>query len=326
MISKASSDVRSAAGIDSHESLEELKRAEAAFFDASATARSQGRRIPFTADIRCATRVVGRPGVEPVDAKIYEIQQGAFRNRYLDLVAHRPGGRVLDICCGPDWLALELGRCGQSVDAYDISPVAIDLAKQTLAENPYTDGFGEVRYHLQDVSQVDLGVEQYDAVSGWSAFHHLPDFHEFMERVYRALKPGGIVATMDDYPRRSLEINIQRAFGLLLPTTDRSYSDKFRAVVNRLRGRTKDEEEIFSPMEQAKYSTVSDIQHVWRSRFDLLEDIPFNAFAISPMLLFAGPDWFRYGAAHLVDMVDKLGCAAGILKPNNRILIARKPG
>jgi len=91
------------------------------------------------------------------------------------------------------WLALELGRCGQTVDAYDLSPEAIAVARRMLDENPYKDGFGKVTYHLEDVTKLDLGTETLDAVSGWSAFHHLPDLMSFMDRVHQALKPGGIV-------------------------------------------------------------------------------------------------------------------------------------
>lgn len=301
-----------------------LQEAEGAFFDEMARSRSLDGRISYQADLRRATRRIGRPGVEPEDPRMFEIQQGAYRDRYLQLVAHRPGGRVLEVGCGPGWLALELGRRGQIVEAYDVSPGAIAVARQMLAENPFTGGFGQVHYHLADPTQADLGVEQYDAVHGWSAFHHLPDFRGFMKRVMRALKPGGIVATMDDYPRRQLEVNVQRFLGLVLPTTERSYADKLRAVGRRLGGRTVDAPEVFSPMEQEKYTTVSDIRDVFSNEFELVLDVPFNAFAMGVMPLLAGPDWWRYPVARAIDALDKLGCRSGIWRANNRMIVSRK--
>ena len=135
----------------------EILHAEAHFFDECAKNRSTNGCIPFQADIRRATRVVARPGVEPVDPKMYEIQQGQIRERYLSLMAHKPGGRVLDIGCGPGWLALELGRRGQIVDAYDISEKAIAIARSVLEQNPFNENFGRVNYHLRDVTELDLG-------------------------------------------------------------------------------------------------------------------------------------------------------------------------
>ncbi len=306
--------------------LSDVQKAEAEFFNESARRRSKHGRIPFQADIRRATRVVYREtGDEPVDPKMYNIQQKRFRDRYLTQCAHTPGGRVLDICCGPGWLALELGRRGQHVDAYDISPDAISLARQMLDENPYKEGFGSVTYHLEDVSKVDLGVETLDAISGWSAFHHLPDLEAFIEKAYRALKPGGIIATVDDYEQGALENWLLRLSLLAVPTYDRSYADKAKACWNRLLGRSPQPVEIFSPAEMAKYSTVWDINRIWRTKFELIESYSFNAFAITPMQLLAGPDWFRYPVAHLLDAFDQTLLKTRICKPNIRMLIARKP-
>jgi len=120
-----------------------LQEAEGAFFDEMARSRSLDGRISYQADLRRATRRIGRPGVEPEDPRMFEIQQGAYRDRYLQLVAHRPGGRVLEVGCGPGWLALELGRRGQIVEAYDVSPGAIAVARQMLAENPFTEVSGK---------------------------------------------------------------------------------------------------------------------------------------------------------------------------------------
>ncbi len=304
-----------------------MKQAEAAYFDKSARRRTVHGQIPMEADIRRATRFIpSAPDQEPVDPKMTQILEGSFRNRFIDYVAHRPGGKVLDICCGPGWLALELGRRGQMVDAYDLSPEAIALANRMLEENPYKDGFGQVTYHLEDVTKLDLGRETLDAVSGWSAFHHLPDLMSFMDRVHHALRPGGIVATLDDLPRRRLDKWIERFFRLLLPTYDRAYREKIRDSVRRIRGITREKPEYFTPMEEvaAKDKAVFDFADYLYDKFDVLWDVHFDAFAINPAMSMVGPDWFRYSVARIIFGLDRLFCRFGISRGFVRIIIARK--
>ena len=306
--------------------LEEMKKGEAEFFDKSTQRRTGAGQIAMEADILRATRFIpSSPDQDSVDPKMTNILEGKFRDRLIDYVAHRPGGKVLDICCGPGWLALELGRHGQIVDAYDLSPKAIALAKRMLDENPYKEGFGKVTYHLEDVTQVELGKETLDAISGWSAFHHLPDLTSFMDRVYQALKPGGIVATYDDLPRRRSDKWIDRFFRLLLPTIDRTYKQKIHDSICRIRGITKEKPEYFTPMEEvaAKDKTVFDFANYLYDKFDVLYDVNFNAFDL-PCGLIKGPDWFRYAVARCVIALDRLFCRLGISRGFLRIIIARK--
>lgn len=193
-----------------------------------------------------------------------------------------------------------------------------------LAENPYKEGFGKVNYHLKDVTEVDLGHEVYDAVSGWSAFHHIPDLHGFMDRVWHALKPGGIVATLDDMELGSIEKWLGRGFRVMLPSYNRTYREKVRVTLGWLRGKIKPPEHIFSPMEAEKYSTVHDIEDIWMNKFELIERIRINAFAAEPAMTVSGPDIFRYTIAQMLVGLDRFLCQVGICRGFERILIARK--
>jgi len=306
--------------------LDELKQAEAKYFDRIADIRTVNGHIPMEADLRRATKFIPtRTYKLPlIDPKMTAILDGRARDQYISWVAHKPGGRVLDICCGSGWLALELGRRGQHVDAYDISPKAIALAKRMLAENPYKDDFGEVNYYLQDVTEVDLGEEKYDAVSGWAAFHHLADLLAFMEKVFRALKPGGIVATMDDMPRGRLEKGCEYFFEFILPNWYYSYAQKFSIALQLLSGKRKLPPEVFTPMEKAKHSTVYDIERILHEQYEVLVEVQQNAFAGSPVMLLSGPDGFRYAAARAIVCLDRLLCYIGVVKGFERIMIARK--
>jgi 2-polyprenyl-3-methyl-5-hydroxy-6-metoxy-1,4-benzoquinol methylase len=307
--------------------LKKLKEAEAAFFDHVADMRTARGRIPMEADIRRATKFIPNRNdrLPLIDPKMSNILAGRARDQYISLLAHQPGGRVLDIGCGSGWLALELGRRGQHVDAYDISPKAIALAKRMLEENPYQDGFGEVNYYLQDIAEVDLGEGKYDAVSGWSAFHHLPDVQAFMQRVRRALKPGGIVATMDDMPRGRLEKGCEYLFEFILPIYNYSYIQKLSIAIQLLTGKRQLPAEVFTPMEEAKHSSVYDIERIWHEQFEVFITNQQNAFAGTPVMLLSGPDSFRYTAARVLVGLDRLLCYLGVVKGFERIMIARKP-
>lgn len=308
--------------------IDEMKRAEADFFNRSAQRRTIHGQIPMEADIRRATRFIPtKPDQELIDPQMTKILDGYFRDRYINYAAHKQHGRVLDIGCGPGWLALELGRRGQIVDAYDLSPEALTLARLMLEENPYRDNFGQVTYHLKDVTEEDLGVETLDAVVGWSAFHHLPGLPAFMERVHRALKPGGIVATLDDLPRGRVEKWLERIFRLLLPTYDRTYIKKMNDSLQRITGKTKEAPEYFTPMEEvaAKDVAVFDIADIFYNKFEVLWDVHYNAFSDIPAMIISGPDWFRYTAAKLIIMLDRILCKLGICRGFLRIIVARKP-
>jgi len=310
----------------SQDNLNNLKQAEAAYFDNIADIRVVDGHIPLEADIRRATKFIpkGKDKRCKIDPKLTNILDGYARDKYLSWVAHKPGGRVLDIGCGSGWLALELGRRGQHVDAYDISPKAISLAKRMLSENPYSEGFGEVNYHLQDVTEVDLGEGQYDAVSGWSAFHHLPDLPGFMEKVYRALKPGGIVATMDNMPRGRVEKGLEYFLIFILPVYSMSYLQKFSFVLQLLIGKKKLPVEFLTPMEEAKHSSVEDIDKMLHDKYEIIMNIRQNAFAGLPATYLPGPDWFRYSVARILVFFDRLLCFLGVVKGFDRKMIARK--
>ena len=314
-------------GYMQQENLDQLKKAEADFFDQIADIRtSKSEQIAMEADIRRATKYIPQRGEKRflIDPEMTEILEGGARDQYIKWVSHKPGSRVLDIGCGSGWLALELARNGCHVDAYDISPKAVALARKMLEENPYKEGFGSVTYHLQDVSELDLGVEKYDAVSGWSAFHHMPDVPVFMDRVFHALKPGGIVATMDDMPRGRLEQGLEYFFEFILPTYSLSYPQKLGTVFNLLTGKRKYREEIFSPMEEAKHSAVDEIADVFNNKFEVILSLRHNAFAGTPVMRISGSDGFRYAAARVVVEIDRFLCKLGIVKGFERVMVARK--
>ncbi|WP_031078314.1 class I SAM-dependent methyltransferase [Streptomyces sp. NRRL S-118] len=98
-----------------------------------------------------------------------------------------PGGRVLDLGCGPGRNALYLaGRCFD-VDAVDLSPQAIAWARERARE-----AGAEVRFHCGDAFTWAAGGP-YDLVYDSGCFHHLPPHRRVshLALLDRVLAPGG---------------------------------------------------------------------------------------------------------------------------------------
>ncbi len=94
----------------------------------------------------------------------------------------KPGGRVLDLGCGPANAAAEMRNQGLQVDAVDASPEMVKLANAT-----HDIGARQATFDAIDE------VEAYDGV--WANFSLLhasaEDFPRHLGALYRALRPGG---------------------------------------------------------------------------------------------------------------------------------------
>ena len=77
---------------------------------------------------------------------------------------------------------------GAEVDAIDISPAMLDLAKLQASERRVA-----IRTQAKGLLSFAYQPDSYDLVVSEFALHHLPDFWKAvaMSRIYRALKPGG---------------------------------------------------------------------------------------------------------------------------------------
>jgi hypothetical protein len=81
---------------------------------------------------------------------------------------------------------------------------------------------------------------------------------------------------------------------LLLPTYDRTYRKKAHDAFQRISGKTKEAPEYFTPMEEvaAKDIAVFDIADMFYSKFEVLWDVHFNAFAVNPAMSVMAPTGF----------------------------------
>jgi SAM-dependent methyltransferase len=119
-----------------------------------------------------------------------------FMQRQLDIALHwvrglGPNASVLELGCGTGWLVRELhSRIGSRVTGIDLSPAAIEVAKQHCPSGRFFSG--------------DFGSEsvngRYDAVVSADVIAHVPDQQKFADRVAQLLRPGGLFILMTQNP------------------------------------------------------------------------------------------------------------------------------
>ncbi|MFE9770488.1 class I SAM-dependent methyltransferase [Streptomyces sp. NPDC005931] len=110
---------------------------------------------------------------------------------YLDRGLLPASGRALDLGCGPGRNALYLAARGFEVDAVDLSPAAVDWARERAA----TTGTRGVRFHCGDAFALTCTelTGPYDLVYDSGCFHHLPPHRRisYLALLDRVLAPGG---------------------------------------------------------------------------------------------------------------------------------------
>ncbi|MET9433820.1 class I SAM-dependent methyltransferase [Streptomyces sp. NPDC006551] len=112
---------------------------------------------------------------------------------YLDRGLIAPGGRALDLGCGPGRNALHLASLGFRVDAVDLSPQAIAWAEERARE-----AGADIRFHQGDAFELAATglAGPYDVIHDSGCFHHLPPHRRvsYLDLLDRLLAPGGHLA------------------------------------------------------------------------------------------------------------------------------------
>src|ERR1700738_2422977 len=128
-------------------------------------------------------------GLDSAVASIYDRHDDSdIRARAaLTMLGVQRGWRVADIGCGNGLLAVEAALMGAEVDAIDISPAMLALAKIQASDRKVA-----IRTQAAGLLSLAYPPDSYDLIVSEFTLHHLPDFWKAvaLSRLYGALKPG----------------------------------------------------------------------------------------------------------------------------------------
>ena len=109
-----------------------------------------------------------------------------WQRRVRLLTAHlNPDMHVLEIGCGTGLLTQELQHSEADINAIDISPDLLSIAKKKITSK-------NIKFTLENAYDLSFEDESFDTVIGSSILHHL-NIHKALSEFHRVLKPGGTI-------------------------------------------------------------------------------------------------------------------------------------
>jgi demethylmenaquinone methyltransferase/2-methoxy-6-polyprenyl-1,4-benzoquinol methylase len=118
-----------------------------------------------------------------------------WKARLLDLLAIRPGWRVLDLACGTGDLAFGALHRGASTVGLDITLRMVQLARAKEAD----DRRGQFLMSWLVGDMIDLPIDNasVDAVTTGYGLRNVPDLPRAIAEIHRVLRPGGWIGSLD---------------------------------------------------------------------------------------------------------------------------------
>jgi SAM-dependent methyltransferase len=107
------------------------------------------------------------------------------------MVIPQPPARVLDFGCGTGWTSVMLARRGYDVVGQDIAPDMIALAEANAREAQVG-----ARFVVSDYEGLSF-KDEFDVGLFYDCLHHAVDPRAALASAFRALKPGGVLVTLE---------------------------------------------------------------------------------------------------------------------------------
>jgi ubiquinone/menaquinone biosynthesis C-methylase UbiE len=110
------------------------------------------------------------------------------------LAGVKPFHRVLDLACGPGFVALEFAKHAREVVGVDLTAEMLKKAR-ALA---HRDGFDNVTFRRADVNRLPFPDGSFDLVVTRASFHHFPEPERALKEIVRVLKRNGRILISDN--------------------------------------------------------------------------------------------------------------------------------
>jgi ubiquinone/menaquinone biosynthesis C-methylase UbiE len=117
----------------------------------------------------------------------------AFRQycqKAIDLVGYKPGGKVIDVACGPGTLSLMLADSAAEIAAIDFSEGMLEIFRRLAAEQKQE----KISIWQMDGQKLEFADAAFDYAFSMFGLMFFPDRMAGFTELFRVLKPGGQVA------------------------------------------------------------------------------------------------------------------------------------
>jgi SAM-dependent methyltransferase len=115
----------------------------------------------------------------------------------------KSGTTVLEFGAGTGWLSRQITQLGGRAILLDVSPTALDIARELYRRQPVAGRRPAPEFLLFDGRRIDLPDASVDRIISFDAFHHVPNPDDVLREFGRVLKPCGIAAFAEPGARHS---------------------------------------------------------------------------------------------------------------------------
>ena len=113
------------------------------------------------------------------------------------LIGTKPNHRVLDLACGPGFVALEFAKHANEVIGVDLTAAMLKQARGLARK----EKIANVAFRRADVNRLPFSDGAFDLVVTRASFHHFPEPQRVLNEMARVLKPKGRILISDNTSR-----------------------------------------------------------------------------------------------------------------------------
>lgn len=234
----------------------------------------------------------------------------------LNAVAARPGTRLLDIACGPGFLATSAIKRGATVSALDFAPNMLTIAR---SRNPGAE------FHEGDAENLPFDDGRFDAVVCSLGILHFPNPERAIGEAFRVLTPGGRYAFSCWTPPA-----VNPLMGLILGSIQAHGTLELDLPTGPPLFRFGEPAECETVLKEAGFgeTKVIEVPVFWPSASpeSFVRELPSSTARIGPMLTMQGDEQRRRIEQAMIEGAKEYATADGIRIPS-AVLVAsgRKP-